>query len=290
MKLTTVRKKVKSLPLNIMADKFNAGIAIGRATIKDLQTFEEAAHSHRDDYHFFFIQEKGSTPIEIDFQKYEIQSSSVIYIHPDQVHRIGPFENIIASFLAINNENLNSEYLNLLEDIAPAKPLLLNKETFCAISEAILLCVKLSERHHEKLYHLLLKDSCNTLVALIASQYLEQSKSTDTLSRFEIITKAFKALLDLNFISNKKPTEYAQALNISTAYLNECVKNTTGHSVSSHIQQRVILEGKRLLYHTDKSVKEIASDLGYEDYPYFSRLFTKVTRMTALTFRSGNRE
>lgn len=98
------------------------------------------------------------------------------------------------------------------------------------------------------------------MVALIGSQYLEQSKSTDTLSRFEIITKAFKALLDRNFISNKKPTEYAQVLNISTAYLNECVKNTTGHSVSSHIQQRVILEGKRLLCHTDKSVKEIASD------------------------------
>jgi len=285
-----ILKKVKSLPLNTMADKFNAGIAVGKATIKNLRTFEDAAHSHRDDFHLFFIQEKGSTPIEIDFQKHEIQSSSVIYVHPDQVHRIGPFENITAGFLAINNENLNSEYLNLLEDIAPAKPLLLNKETFCAISEAILLSVKLSERHHEKLYHSLLKDSCNTLVALIASQYLEQSKSTDTLSRLEIITKAFKALLDRNFISNKKPAEYAQVLNISTAYLNECVKNTTGHSVSSHIQQRVILEGKRLLYHTDKSVKEIASDLGYEDYPYFSRLFKKVTGMTALTFRSGNRD
>ena len=285
-----ILKKVKSLPLNTMADKFNAGIAVGKATIKNLRTFEDAAHSHRDDFHLFFIQEKGSTPIEIDFQKHEIQSSSVIYVHPDQVHRIGPFENITAGFLAINNENLNSEYLNLLEDIAPAKPLLLNKETFCAISEAILLSVKLSERHHEKLYHSLLKDSCNTLVALIASQYLEQSKSTDTLSRLEIITKAFKALLDRNFISNKKPAEYAQVLNISTAYLNECVKNTTGHSVSSHIQQRVILEGKRLLCHTDKSVKEIASDLGYEDYPYFSRLFKKVTGMTALTFRSGNRD
>jgi AraC family transcriptional activator of pobA len=52
-----------------MADKFNAGIAVGRATIKYLRTFEEAAHPHRDDYHLFFIQEKGTTPIEIDFQQ-----------------------------------------------------------------------------------------------------------------------------------------------------------------------------------------------------------------------------
>lgn len=285
-----IAKKVKALPLNTMADKFNAGIAVGRATIKDLRTFEEAAHSHRDDYHLFFIQETGSTPIEIDFQKYEIQSSSVIYVHPDQIHRIGPFENITASFLAINNENLNSEYLNLLEDIAPAKTLLLNKETFCAISEAISLSVKLSKRHHEKLYHSLLKDSCNTLVALIASQYLGQSKSKDTLSRFEIITKAFKALLDRNFISNKKPSEYAQGLNISIAYLNECVKNTTGKPISYHIQQRVILEAMRYLYHSTKSVKEIAAELGYADYSYFSRVFAKVTGMTAVAFRNKNLE
>ena len=43
---------------------------------------------------------------------------------------------------------------------------------------------------------------------------------------------------------------------------------------------------KRLLYHTDKSVKEIAFELGYDDYPYFSRLFTKSTGMSALTFRN----
>lgn len=285
-----MRKNSKSLPVNTMASQFNSGISIGRAAIQHSQTFEVAAHSHRDDYHLFFIQEKGSTPVEIDFQKYQIQQLEVIYVHPDQVHQIGPFENITASFLAINNENLNSEYLNLLKDIAPAKPLLLNKETFALISKAVLLSIDLSERHSEKLYYSLLKNSCNTLVALIASQYLEQSKSTDMLSRLEVITKAFKASLNINFIKSKKPAEYAQILNISTAYLNECVKDTTGHSVSYHIQQRVILEGKRMLYYTNKSVKEIAADLGYEDYPYFSRLFTKITGMTALTFRAGNRD
>ena len=86
----------------------------------------------------------------------------------------------------------------------------------------------------------------------------------------------------------KSPSEYADKLNLSTAYLNECVKNTTGYSVSYHIQQRVILEAKRLLYYSDKSVKEIAAELGYDDYPYFSRLFTKIAGITALAFRNKN--
>lgn len=281
-----MHKKNKSIPVNtIIADE---GITIEKVSVKDIRTFKELEQSHRDNYHSFFIQEKGTTLIEIDFQKHKMKPYSAIYIHPNQVHRLIEFENVTGSSWAINNDNLNPEYLKLLEDIIPVKPLLLNKETFSIISEAVSLCIKLSKRRQEKLYHSLLKGSCNNLVALIASQYLEQSKSADKFSRFEIITKAFMAVLERNFTTIKRPTKYAQKLNISTPYLNECVKKTTGYSVSLNIQRRVILEAKRLLYHSDKLVKEIATELGYDDYPYFSRLFTKITGMTALTFRSKN--
>jgi AraC family transcriptional regulator, transcriptional activator of pobA len=79
-------------------------------------------------------------------------------------------------------------------------------------------------------------------------------------------------------------------LNISTTYLNECVKSATGHPVSYHIQQRVILEAKRLLAHTNSSVKEIAAELGYDDVPYFSRLFSKIAGVTAVAFKNTNRD
>ncbi|MCF0055323.1 AraC family transcriptional regulator [Dyadobacter sp. CY356] len=281
-------KKAAFIPVNTMAEKFGAGIAIGKASIKDLRTFEQAEHLHRDDYHLFFLQEKGSTPIEVDFQKHTIKPQSVIYIHPNQVHRLGALENVTLSFWVISNENLNPEYLKLLRAIMPAKPLTLDKESFLVISKAVSLCINLFERINEKLYHSLLKDSCNTIVGLVASQYLAQFSSTDTLSRFEIITKTFNRVLEDRFKTLKKPSEYANSLNISSDYLNECIKSTTGHSVSYQIQQRIVLEAKRLLCYSDLSVKEIAFELGYEDYPYFSRLFTKVTGVTALTFRSQN--
>ena len=56
------------------------------------------------------------------------------------------------------------------------------------------------------------------------------------------------------------------------------------------IKNRIILEAKRLLYHSDKSVKEIATELGYEDYAYFSRLFAKTTGITALAFRNNKHD
>lgn len=283
-----MRSKKKSIPVNTITR--NEGIVFGKISAKDINSFSAYEQSHRDNYHSFFIQEKGTTTFEIDFQRYNIKPFSVIYIHPNQIHRLIAFEGVSGCGWSINNDNLNPEYLTLLEEITPTKPLLLKDEPFAMINEALSLCQKISERKHDKLHYSLLKGSCNNLVALIISQYLEQSGSTGKPSRFEMITKAFKTILESHFIVEKRPGAFAQKLNISTSYLNECVKHTTGYPVSHHIQQRIVLEAKRLLYHSDKSVKEIASELGYDDYPYFSRLFTKTTGMTALAFRNKNRD
>lgn len=122
-------------------------------------------------------------------------------MHPDQVHRVLGFENMTVSVWAINNESLNPEYLKLLESLTPARPLVLAQETFSLISEAVSLCIRFSERKSDKLYHSLLKDSCNALVALVTSQYLALAKSADKLSRFKLIADAFKSELERNFIS-----------------------------------------------------------------------------------------
>jgi len=289
-------KKAQSIPVNTMTDNFDGDISIERICIDDLLTLnkqnlpnvEEATDTHRHDSHSFFLLESGTVQLDIDFQNFIITAPSIIYIHPDQVHRTITSENVIVSSWAISNESLSPGYLKLLQDITPAKPLILTNEMFLMLSHAISVFIKFTERKNDKLYHAVLKDSCNTLVALVISEYLEQSKSTDNPARFETITKSFRQLLENNYTTIKRPAAYAQKLHLSTPYLNECIKTTTGFSVSYHIQNRIILEAKRLLYHTDKSVKEIASELGYDDYPYFSRLFTKVTGMTALTFRSKN--
>lgn len=128
------------------------------------------------------------------------------------------------------------------------------------------------------------------MIAYLLSQFLNLAKPDETFSRFEKVTTAFRKLLEKNYIKLKRPGQYAALLHISTPYLNDCIKGSTGYSVSYLIQERIILEAKRLLYHTNKSVKEIAFELGYVDYPYFSRLFSKVTGISAITFRNKNHD
>ncbi|HAR37126.1 MAG TPA: AraC family transcriptional regulator, partial [Porphyromonadaceae bacterium] len=68
-------------------------------------------------------------------------------------------------------------------------------------------------------------------------------------------------------------------------YLYEAVKQTTGQSVSHYIHNEIVIQAKRLLFYTDRSVKEIALELGYEDYAYFTRLFTKTSKLSPTQFR-----
>jgi len=285
----------KAIPINAMTDNPGQGISIDRMTIKraDFTTevqYGEAKQSHRDEGHTFHIVEEGTVLIEIDFQTYHVTAPAVVYMHPNQVHRILEFENITVSSVAIKSEDLNPDYLELLEDLVPSKPLVLTEQTSSTVSQIFLLSLDFSFQKDNRLHYALLKDSCNTLVAFLISQFLGQVKTATQPSRFETVAKSFKKILEKNYRTIKRPSEYAEQLNISTAYLNECIKHTTGFSVSQHIHDRIILEAKRLLYHTDKSVKEIAFDLGYEDYPYFSKLFTKVAGMSALTFRNKNHD
>lgn len=104
------------------------------------------------------------------------------------------------------------------------------------------------------------------------------------------LVRKFKNLLSLNIRTVKTPSAYASMLNVSTGHLNEVVKGITGSTLSYWIQQEIFTEAKRLLYHSDTDVKEIAYKLGFTDYAYFIRTFRKVCGLSPLKFRLLNRK
>ena len=52
------------------------------------------------------------------------------------------------------------------------------------------------------------------------------------------------------------------------------------------IHERVIAEAKRLVYYTDKSIKEVADELGFEDVAHFSKFFKNVTTKSPSDLRN----
>ncbi|AUD03622.1 helix-turn-helix domain-containing protein [Spirosoma pollinicola] len=80
---------------------------------------------------------------------------------------------------------------------------------------------------------------------------------------------------------------FADALNVSPAYLSDMLRILTGQNTQQHIHQALIEKAKRLLLTTSLSINETAFQLGFEYPQYFSRLFKQKTGQTPVAFRSS---
>ncbi|MEA1849530.1 AraC family transcriptional regulator [Chryseobacterium sp. MHB01] len=101
------------------------------------------------------------------------------------------------------------------------------------------------------------------------------------------IFRDFSRLLEIHFREKHNVSEYAELLHIAPKTLTHKFKSLQLESPNQLIINRIILEAKRLLIYTDKTVKEIAYDLGYEDPAYFNRLFTNKTKNTPAHFKKS---
>lgn len=87
------------------------------------------------------------------------------------------------------------------------------------------------------------------------------------------ILQTLKDAIEKDFKKKHSPSEYADMLNISAKALAKITKTHFNKTLTELIAERIIIEAKRELYLTTKTVKEIAFELGYEDEHYFSRFF-----------------
>ena len=86
-----------------------------------------------------------------------------------------------------------------------------------------------------------------------------------------------------------KVSDYAERLGYSSRTLNRLARQYTGLSAKQLIDERVVLEAKRLLAHGDGAASEIALSLGFDDASNFSSYFRRHTHMTPGTFRTRSR-
>lgn len=101
------------------------------------------------------------------------------------------------------------------------------------------------------------------------------------------IFRDFSRHLEIHFREKHNVADYAELLHIAPKTLTHKFKNLKLESPNQFIINRILLEAKRLLFYTDKPVKEIAYDLGYEDPAYFNRLFTNKTGSTPVNFKKN---
>lgn len=98
----------------------------------------------------------------------------------------------------------------------------------------------------------------------------------------------FKDLLEKDYKNQKQVNYYAKQIIITEKRLNQATTKVLGKSPKELIDDRVLLEAKRILAHTTENVKEIAYHLGYEEPTNFIKYFKKHSTVTPTEFREKN--
>ena len=115
---------------------------------------------------------------------------------------------------------------------------------------------------------------------------LQQDSARDVDVPEEIrLVNQFNALVEKHFRQKHSVSDYADILGISPKTIAKRFNETVNTKPSEVIKNRLLLQAKRELLYTDRSIKEICYEIGFEDPAYFSRYFRKNTGLTPLEFK-----
>jgi len=109
------------------------------------------------------------------------------------------------------------------------------------------------------------------------------------------ILEKFEAILNSYFASDKPQnlglpsvSYCADVLHLSPNYFGDLIKKETGISAQEYIQSKVINVAKELIFDIDKSISEVAYNLGFKYPQHFTRLFKQKVGMSPMEYRSMN--
>lgn len=139
-----------------------------------------------------------------------------------------------------------------------------------------------NDRFQGEMLRTLLKHLIIKITRLAKSQSeIYQNFSDDKLD----IVRRLSVLIELNYKKEHSVKFYADALNKSPKTLSNIFSILKQQAPSKLIHNRITLEAKRYLNYTDKTAKEIAFELGFEDVSSFSRFFKRNTGLNISSFK-----
>jgi AraC-like DNA-binding protein len=249
---------------------------------------------HRKDYYFMAFVKKGNSRHWIDMTPYDLKSNTFYFTSPHQVHLKEEAARLTGIGLSFNNDFLASDKdgslreLPIIQNPYNGHELALNTQDLQFV-EDILEKTLLEYAAKHAWQHTMLSSYMKVLLVYLSRLYMEQFREQEP-SANRMLLKRYLSKIEQSYTEQHEVAAYAEMLNISAGHLSEMVKEQSGKPAIAHIHERLILEAKRLLFHTDHAIKEIAFHLGFEDASYFNRFFKRLTGHTPVYYRSNFRE
>lgn len=252
---------------------------------------------HRKRFYLLVFLRSGKSRHWVDMVPYIVKPDTIYFSSPHQVilkEEISsgiPFEAtsicFTEEFLDIEDDGLLSK-LPIIQNQYNGHELNLSPADVAFVDDISLKL--LAEFHNKQGWQKnMLLAYLRVLLIYLSRLYNEQFTTPDKSPERELFNR-FKALVSNHFTEHHDVAAYADMLNLSAGHFSELIKKQSGRTPIEHIHDHLLLEAKRLLFHTEASVKEIAFQLGFEEASYFNRFFKRLTSSTPLSYRGTVRE
>lgn len=227
----------------------------------------------------------GDGTHDLDFKRHYYDGSVMFVLAPGQIHKLNQFsesEGYVVRFSPAvfqHEQDFMSHVLDTcLFDSNTSCPIIQVDENSKTVFDNLF-----SQLHEE----FMIQDVnagdiiCSYLKILISQiNRIKRKKSSDQLPINDAGYKLFRALkiaIERNYKEQHSVQFYADLLQVQPRALNAVARKYSERSTGEIIQERLLLEAQRILYHEDKRVKEICYELGFDDPAYFTRFFKKHT-------------
>lgn len=238
----------------------------------------------------------GSAKFEINLTQYECSDSTILFLTPYQQFKWLTTNETELQLIQFHGDYYCIEYHKnmiscngiLFNNIYENPFFNINKSYYDEIINTI-------EKMDKELKNEIISPFTDSIVKsylqlILSISSKEKSKYLTDLKPNEIPNKDlvyFQDLVEKHYKTERSMAFYATKFSLSTGAFSKRVKKQFSKSPSQIINERVILEAKKLLHLTYKSIKEIAQELNFEDEFYFSRYFKKNIGVSPSSYRKN---
>lgn len=263
-----------------MVDPVNGNLSFKLFWFENNSYFD---HLQRNNYFSVIWIKEGSGKLRSDFSEYDFDANTLLAFTPYQPFMLASDKNLSGvaiqfhpDFFCIHKHHKEVSCSGILFDNIYHPPYV-NVDIASAATFNMMLSQIKAEMGNKAMaqYEILvsyLKIFLITASRLKSAQQAIERKP-DSENKEPYILHDLKEAIEIHFKTKHSASDYADMLNISAKALARITKTHFNKTISNLIAERIIIEAKRELYLTNKPIKEIAYELGYEDEYYFSRFF-----------------
>ena len=284
------------MPTNIQKYDFKEGLPQEFEVIDLEHLFaefsEELTHSHRANFYQLIWFKDGFSTHTVDFNPIQTRPNTLLFVNKNSVQRFDSKAKVTGKLLLFTDDffcktDSDTRFLRgsiLFNDLLSISVIRIKDDstTFSSIFHQI-------EEEFGKAKDFYQSDILRNLLEnlLLLSEREHRKQDFTELKKDANLEYVllYKDLVDKHYITQKQVSFYCQKMHLTSKRLNQATSKVFGKTPKELIDERILLEAKRILSHTTDSVKEVGFSLGFDEPTNFIKYFRKHTHKTPIEFR-----